>query len=105
LLWRQDLNLIYILKPDGPWSFTGDTWRDGDSDPPSEAPDGLYQPVRGFGRAWREQPGVREALGWATAEESGFVSTLQEFNGGLAWHTPAQEMIFILFRDGTYERK
>jgi serine/threonine-protein kinase len=102
LLWRQDLNLIYILEPDGDWAFTGDTWRDGDIEPPSEAPDGLYQPVRGFGRVWRERPGIRDALGWATGEEQGFVSTLQEFDGGLLWHAPEQEAVFMLFKDGTY---
>jgi len=104
-LWRQDLKLIYILKADNTWDFIGDPWREGDVEPPSEAPDGLYQPVRGFGRTWREQPGIRESLGWATTEESGFVATLQEFRGGLAWHDPAQETIFILFQDDTWEEK
>jgi hypothetical protein len=71
LLWRRDVNLIYGLEPDQSWFFTGDTWRDGDpsDDPAIIPPNGLYQPVRGFGKVWREESGVRESLGWATAEE------------------------------------
>jgi hypothetical protein len=105
LLWREDSNLIYILEPDHTWSFTGDTWREGDDsfDPAIVAPDGLYQPVRGFGLVWRQQPGVREALGWGIAEEEGFEALIQVFTGGLAWLDAESDFSFILFNDGTYQ--
>jgi hypothetical protein len=107
LLWRKDSNLIYVLKPDETWFLTGNTWRDGDSpyDPGIIPPAGLYQPVRGFGNVWREQPGVREALGWATAEEAGFTATLQEFGGGQLWHNPERQTWVILFNDGSYQAR
>jgi serine/threonine-protein kinase len=105
MLWRADLNLIYILGPDGRWRSTGDTWREGDpdSDPSLAAPNGLHQPVRGFGLAWRERPGVRDMLGWGTAEEQGFQALLQEFSGGLLWHDAPNQRFFVLLNDGTYQ--
>ena len=38
-----------------------------------QPPKGLVEPVRGFGKVWREGTGarVRERLGWATATEKG----------------------------------
>jgi serine/threonine-protein kinase len=105
LLWRKDLNLIYVLKPDHTWLSTGDRWREGDpdSDPAIVPPNGLYQPVRGFGQVWRELPGVRESLGWATAEEDGFEAVMQDFLGGLAWLDAEHKALFVLLNDGTYE--
>ena len=35
-------------------------------------PAGLLQPIRGFGKIWRETSGVRDKLGWATVPEQGF---------------------------------
>ena len=40
-------------------------------------PEGRYQPIRGFGKVWRENPQVREQLGWAIAPEQGFEGALQ----------------------------
>lgn len=47
-----------------------------------ETPPGLYEPVSGFGLAWRGEvegvdPRVRERLGWATAPEVGFTARYQ----------------------------
>jgi hypothetical protein len=105
MLWRADANLIYILDATGnTWESTGDTWREGDPEPPTEGvPNGLYQPVRGFGRVWREREGVRQALGWATAEEAGFEAVIQEFVGGLIWQDSESDIFFILLNDGTYQ--
>lgn len=105
LFWRQDVNLIYGLDLDQTWFFTGDTWRDGDPpyDPAIIPPANLYQPVRGFGKVWRERPGVREALGWATAEESGFMTVIQEFAAGQAWYSPDGQTGVILLNDGSYQ--
>jgi hypothetical protein len=105
LFWRRDNNLIYGLGPDQTWFFTGDTWRDGDLsyDSTINPPANLYQPVRGFGKVWRERPGVREALGWATAEESGFTTIIQEFAAGQVWYSPDEQTGVILFSDGSYQ--
>src|SRR5918997_532794 len=43
---------------------------------------------RGFGQVWRQEPGVREALGWATTSERSDRATLQFFdNGVMIWLT------------------
>jgi hypothetical protein len=71
---------IFVLVHDGAlYSFT-DTWQEGDAaeDPALEPPPGLLQPVRGFGKVWRENPLVRSRLGWATASEQPFQATLQK---------------------------
>ena len=42
-----------------------------------EAPTGFFQPEYGFGKVWREQPGVRELLGWGTDWSRGYTVLLQ----------------------------
>ncbi|MCL4252619.1 MAG: SUMF1/EgtB/PvdO family nonheme iron enzyme, partial [Anaerolineae bacterium] len=37
-------------------------------------PDGLYQPIQGFGLLWRTDTDLRDRLGWATAQEFGYVT-------------------------------
>ena len=39
-----------------------------EEDPAVVPPSGFHEPVRWLGRAWREEPRVRELLGWATGE-------------------------------------
>ena len=53
-----------------------------DADPDIEPPDGLVQPVRGFGWVWRNGSEVRERLGWATEPEKGHDSPVQGFERG-----------------------
>lgn len=106
MLWREDVNVIYGLRPDQTWFLTGDTWRedvDPSEDPTLTPPNGLYQPVRGFGKVWREQPGLREALGWATAEEKGFTVVIQEFAGGTVWQEAEGQGGVILLNSGYYQ--
>jgi hypothetical protein len=80
-IWVEGELGIYILFEHGQysWLFFQDAWQPGEpeSDPALEPPPGLYQPVRGFGKVWREQPGVRERLGWALAPEIGFTTAVQ----------------------------
>lgn len=68
----------------GTWSKQPDTWREGmpEFDPRIEPPDGMYQPQRGFGKLWRENTELKDALGWALDLEHGRVATYQYFPGG-----------------------
>jgi hypothetical protein len=82
MLWVMEQDLIYVLFDDGRnprWSAYLDEWEDGDpeDDPTLTPPTGRYQPVRGFGLVWREQPGVRDRLGWAINVEIGFTTAVQ----------------------------
>jgi hypothetical protein len=63
---------IYVLFEDGTLQGFPDNFVDGSPEPNIQAPQGLYTPVHGFGKVWREGTGarVRERLGWATAPET-----------------------------------
>jgi hypothetical protein len=74
MLWSAGEDRIYILFDDGnspQWSAFADEWDPGEpeSDPNLEIPAGYNQPVRGFGSIWRDEPGVRERLGFALGHE------------------------------------
>ena len=80
MFWRGDTGEIYVLLAGGFPSLQRyqDTWAEGETFDVGESPPaGLYQPVRGFGKVWATQPGVRNQLGWATAEERGYTMTVQ----------------------------
>ncbi len=71
---------ILVLYDDGKYEQYQDTWMEGqpESDPSITPPSGLYQPVRGFGKVWRETTSVRDKLGWATVPEQGFDTFWQQ---------------------------
>lgn len=101
--WRSDLLLIYTLYSDGTWQSFADTWQSGqlEWDPTIVPPTGLYQPKRGFGKIWREQPGVRSKIDWATTAERGLGASYQAFQGGLMIWSDVQGT-FVLYNDGTW---
>ena len=104
MVWRQDLRVIYVLHADGTWAGYPDTWQEGtpDRDPAIVPPEGLYQPVRGFGKVWREELGGPEAaLGWATAEERGGVLLIQHAARG-ALLRDVDGTRYALHDDGTW---
>ena len=70
---------IYVLYNDGAWQSFEDTWHEGlpESDPSIIPPAGYEQPIRGFGKVWREHAEVQGKLNWATAGESAIVITYQ----------------------------
>jgi len=105
MFWRSDLLLIYALYSNGTWQSFADTWQEGqlEWDPTIIPPSGLYQPKRGFGKVWREQPGVRDKLGWATMVERGLGASYQAYEGGLMLWSD-QLGVFILYNDGTWSR-
>lgn len=51
-------------------------------DPGLQPPGGLLQPIRGFGYAWRSNPPIRDALGWATQPEMPVGAVWQDFERG-----------------------
>lgn len=82
MIWMEAEDHIYVLFGDTSspkWKRFVDSWEEGEpeDDPTITPPEGLYQPVRGFGLIWREEPGVRERLGWAVEEEAGFSTAVQ----------------------------
>ena len=96
--------LVLALYPDGSFQAFGDTF-DAATDPvkgDEAPPSGLYEPMLGFGKVWREQPGVRQALGWATAEETAGKGRHQMFERGhMIWLSQRQET-FVFTGDTHY---
>jgi len=74
-----DENVIFVLYENGQLEKYQDKWmpNEPDSDPTFVPPEGLYQPIRGFGKLWRENKSVRERLGWARTPEQGFEGAWQ----------------------------
>ena len=84
MIWMEQTGQIFVFYDDGgryggfiyrAYEAVPDAWSPGmpEDDPSIVPPEGLYQPVRGFGVAWREPEGVyyhrRERLGWAVEPE------------------------------------
>lgn len=89
MIWIEPIRQIWVLTGEevdpwgGTWECFNDTFvegqmeRDAAFDPPanittsSSLPGAVpSQPIRGFGKIWRENPDVREALGWALTSET-----------------------------------
>ncbi|HLY27330.1 MAG TPA: hypothetical protein VKQ72_13375 [Aggregatilineales bacterium] len=81
MIYFEPGNVIFAAFDSGRlrWGQYTNTWQNGmpDSDPTIAAPQGMFQPVRGFGLVWRGQVGVRDRLGWATAAEASYQGALQ----------------------------
>lgn len=87
MLWVEELDAIFVLYSDAMasprWDRIPDQWEPGmaESDPSLTPPEGLYQPVRGFGLVWRGPVGatitVRGRLGWATRQEAAIDTAYQ----------------------------
>ncbi|MBN1639979.1 MAG: hypothetical protein JXA09_01995, partial [Anaerolineae bacterium] len=104
MLWRLDARRIDVLLQDGTWAAYDDTWEEGQDthDPGLIPPEGRVQPVRGFGKVWREQLGGADAwIGWATGEEVGGGAIIQPFAGGLLYRG-VNGVTYALYADGTW---
>ncbi|MDX1612731.1 MAG: hypothetical protein R3300_00400 [Candidatus Promineifilaceae bacterium] len=79
MIWLAETDSIYAFFEDGRWRRYDDTWSEDqpESDPTIVPPEGRQQPIRGFGKVWREQPTLLGRLGWALGPELGFESTFQ----------------------------
>jgi serine/threonine protein kinase len=90
------------------WSQHTDTWAledpnlPGNSCPETDRPEG---PVRGFGKLWCRNPELKEALGSPLAREvSGTNTAMEIYEGGTVFSVPADNQIWVLSNDGTWQR-
>ena len=81
------------------WAAYDDTWREGQAEYSCGAPPSPPTPIRGFGRVWCTQAGVRDGLGWAKEAEHLIGAQVQSFTNGMilgtGWRT------WVLFYDGS----
>ena len=84
MVWRSDTSQIFAFLDDGSWYSFADTFEEGDqeSDLRYVPPAGKQQPIRGFGKVWRENPDLREQIGWALAKEEAQPAEVQLFERG-----------------------
>jgi len=107
MFWRQDTNTVYVMYSTGAWKEVPNTWKEGDPEKNDDIhpPEGLYQPVRVFGKVWRDyegaSPGKVPIIGWATAEERGFHVTAQAYQGGYMVLTD-RNMVYVLYNNGQW---
>jgi hypothetical protein len=101
MIWLSSLGdqsqaVIYAVFDNGTYQRFNDTFTDGvDPESGGEAPPGgLIEPVRGFGKVWRENPGVRGGLGWATSPENSTPAQVALFERG--------EMVSVAMVGQTY---
>lgn len=79
MFWIDGFRQIFVLYTDShTWAVYLDEWRDGDTEFDTNIlpPAGFYQPERGFGLVWRNQPDVRTRLSWALATEHGYETVI-----------------------------
>ncbi len=88
MFWLQPNSQIWVLTTNDAgknvWSVYDDTFVDGEaeSDPQIAPPENRFQPIRGFGKLWRENPEVRLAIGWALDIERGHTTQYEYHHGG-----------------------
>jgi hypothetical protein len=90
MFWVQARKIVWVLiaNPTNPnvgeWYVYQDTFDEAvDKDDESIiAPDGKFVPKRGFGKLWRQTPGLRDALGWGITPEFGLNTEYKYQPGG-----------------------
>jgi hypothetical protein len=110
MFWIQPRKQIWVMYDNGSgsgkWEVYDDTFEDGEveSDPSIVPPPGEYQPERGFGKLWRNTPGMRDALGFGIIPEYGYVSNYEYHPGGTVQDGkyvpgPGYHILFSLYQD------
>ncbi len=111
MVWIEGINggpgAIWVVFYDNSrqsliWQQFYDSWTPNDPTSGGETPPpGLVEPIRGFGKVWRENPALRNTLGWAVRPELPDSGHLQYFQNG-AWmlYRASVDRVFILRNDG-----
>ena len=101
-------NTIYVLYGDASGSWVGYADPGGSDQPQENAPEGFYEPVRGFGTLWRTTSGMRAALGWAITPEYPITGVYQVFPAGQMIYAPALDgipgRIWVMPFNGSWTR-
>lgn len=87
MLYVQPTGKIYALPSDTFGAVFDDTYNQqaDDCTKPGPTP-GTTEPCRGFGKIWRENPAVKQALGYAIAQERSFAGQTQYFENGFIFY-------------------
>ncbi len=110
MFWIQPRTQIWVMYDNGTgtgkWEIYQDTFQDGEmeSDPSIIPPAGEFQPERGFGKLWRETPGIKDQLGFGIIPEYGYVSDYEYHPGGQVVdgkyvQGPGYHILYSLYHD------
>ncbi len=112
MFWAEDAELFLITlgSSQGTWQLIPEDdsiWKEGMPQKSCDLPipDGLYQPVRGFGGIWCDNSDIRNQIGWALADERGFkdgIDLIQGFEGGVIFRDSdgySNKLAYVLFWD------
>lgn len=125
MFWIQPRKQIWVMydsgQGTGEWKVYDDTYNDTEpqTDPSIVAPDGKYQPTRGFGKLWRTNQEIKDKLGFGITPEFGYVSNYEYYPGGQVnaqgqWQAgPGYHILFSLYNekfqfnevDGTWKKQ
>ncbi len=114
MVWIQPRKQIWVMvdtgNGSGSWTVYDDTFVDGEpeSDPTIVVPEGKYQPLRGFGKLWRETGDIREKLGFGITPEFGYVSNYEYHPGGTTVNGqyvsgPGYHILFNLYGNDKFQ--
>ncbi len=99
MFYMKSSRVIYVLSKTGvQLSVYADTWNEGDPNgdlTPGPRPN-TYAPKRGFGKVWRENAVVQQALGDATTDEQPSVGKVQFFARGVLIDDPSGGFLWAL---------
>ncbi|MDQ6906326.1 MAG: hypothetical protein M3176_05795 [Chloroflexota bacterium] len=99
MFYTRSSRVIYVLSKTGvQLSVYSDTWNEGDPNgalAPGPRPN-TYAPKRGFGKVWRENPVIQQALGYATTDEQPYVGKVQFFDRGVLIDDPTNGLLWAL---------
>lgn len=99
MYYIKSTGTIYVLGQTGvQLSSYPLTWHDGDSngDLTPGPRTGTWIPRRGFGKVWRENPVVQQALGYATTDERSYTGKAQFFERGVLIDDPDDNLVWAL---------
>jgi hypothetical protein len=104
MYWRGDTRVIYALANNGQYWQVADSWTEDmpASDGMLVPPEGLLQPVRGFGLAWRNAQAIRDNIGWATAPEYAYQGFWQDFERGAMFVGVGSQVYALFTADGQH---
>lgn len=111
MIWVDHLqeDTVYVLtygadEGGGTWQAYEDTFREGDPESSGLTPPaGRLEPIRGFGKVWRDELGGPDApVGWALVPEQGYVGEVQFFEHGLMLWNPLDGTTYVLLDDGVW---
>jgi hypothetical protein len=107
MIWIEVQDSIYVLYDSANvprWQVFNDAFTEDmpDTDPAYDSPPAYtWQPKRGFGLLWRNQPVVRDRLGWAVIEwETPYDALVQTGTDGMVYINDPRGGVFALTPGG-----